>query len=176
MIPGMTGELRGDPQAVRDDRQLAPAAARLEVAGDRQGRRARVHDDALAVLDERRAGGTDPPLLVRLEALPDVERELGPAAIDARSLRRACAPGGRSDSSTTRSLRIVTAETWNCWRKVRDPSAPVLLDDPGDVLLPLTGEDVLRGGAGRSVTASPFPGTPGSGVRSGGFVWIARAQ
>ena len=80
--PGMAGELRGDAQPVGDDRQLAPAAAGLEVAGDGQGRRARVHDDALAVLDEGGAGGADPGLLVGLEPLADVERELRPAAVD----------------------------------------------------------------------------------------------
>ena len=82
VMPGMTGELRGDPQAVRDDRQLAPAAARLEVTGDRQGRRARVHDDALAVVDERGRGNADPSLLVGLQALADLEGELGAAPVD----------------------------------------------------------------------------------------------
>ena len=42
------------------------AVALLEVARDVQRRRAGVEDDALAVLDERRGGRADPPLLVAL--------------------------------------------------------------------------------------------------------------
>ena len=92
--PGMTGELRGDPQAVGDDGQLAPAAARLEVPGDGQRGGARVHRDALAVVDERRAGRADPALLVGLEPLADVEGELGPARGRRRSPRRGSGSGG----------------------------------------------------------------------------------
>ena len=53
------------------------------MTSDRQRGRAGVHHDALAVLDEGRGGRTDARLLVGLEALADVERELGPAAVDA---------------------------------------------------------------------------------------------
>ena len=61
--------------------------------------------------------------------------------------------------------------------KVRDPSAAVLLDDPGDVLLPFTCEDVLRGGAGTVGHGLSFPRVrQRSGGAKGGFVWMARAQ
>ena len=110
--PGVTGQLRGDPEAVRDDRQLAPAAARLEVASDGERRRARVQDDALAVLDEGRARRADPQLLVRLEPFADLEGELRSAPVDRdRAAVRPDEPC--SASRATRSLRIVTAETPN---------------------------------------------------------------
>ena len=76
-MPGVAGQLGGDPQAVGDDGQVAPAAARLEVPGHREGRRARVERDALAVDDHRRGRTADRVLLVALEPLADVERALG---------------------------------------------------------------------------------------------------
>ena len=50
-------------------------------------------------------------------------------------------------------------------RQVADPGATVLLDDAGDVLLALPGEDVARGGAGWNGHASPL--VPDRGSRAG---------
>ena len=145
----VAGELRGDPQAVGDDRQVAPAAARLEVAGHREGRRAGVEGDALAVVDERR----------RRPRRSRPSRRAGAARG-----RRTRAPAGCRSSATappwvrtsrcsasraSRSLRIVTVETPNWRGEVGDAGAAVLLDEAGDVLLALPGEDVARRGAGR---------------------------
>ena len=118
-----------------------PRALRWRATDER--RRARVHDDALAVVDERRAGRADPRLLVRLEPLADVERELGPAPVDGD--RAAVGPDqpalGLEDDEVLADGDRGDAEPG---RQVADPGAPVLLDDAGDVLLALAGEDVAR--------------------------------
>ena len=46
----------------------------------------------------------------------------------------------------------MTAETPNRRGEVRDPGAAVLLDDAGDVLLALLGEDVAGAASGRVTT------------------------
>src|SRR5260370_1160989 len=84
--------------------------------GDRQCRRARVHDDALAVVDQGRRRGSDPQLLVRLESLADLERKLGlsPAARDsARAARErsegAEQPGGGTEVEVRSNRAVVGA-------------------------------------------------------------------
>ena len=143
--PRRAGQLRGDPQPVGDDGQLAPAAARLELARHGERRRARVHDDALAVVDERsRAGAPIAVLLVLLESLADVERELRAVAVDGEIAPPCVRTTRRSASSATRSLRMVTVETPNCVGEVAHAGAAVLLDEADDVLLAFAGEDIAR--------------------------------
>ena len=170
--PRVPGELRGEPQAVGDDRQLAPAAARLELAGDGQGRRAGVEHDALAVVDEGRAR---PPRCAAFSSAWSRSRISNASSGRLRSTAIA-PPWVRtrrwSASSAIRSLRIVTAETPNSGRQVGHPGAAVLLDDPGDVLLSLAGEDVARGGAGWGGHASPLVRI-GATTRGEGFRLIS---
>ncbi len=81
-MPGWPASSAGDAQTVRDDGQLTPTAARLEVPGDRQRGRAGVQDDAFAIVDEGRRGRADASLLTRLQPLADLEGDLRPAAIE----------------------------------------------------------------------------------------------
>ena len=131
--------------------------ARLEVARDGQGRRAGIEHDALAVAHERRRGGPDPGLLVRLEALADLERELRAAVVEGDGAavgpdqavvglerHQVLADGDRGDAEPA--------------GEVGHPGAAVLLDDPGDPFLSLTGEDVGRGDVGWGGHASPRGG------------------
>ena len=70
---------------------------------------------------------------------------------------------------------MVTAETPNCAGQVGDPGAAVLLDDPGDVLLALPGEDVVReavAGIGHASPLAPRGLAHGSGL--GCFDWFPR--
>ena len=144
---GMSGEVRGQTEAVGDDRQLAPAAARLELSSDGQGCRARIHDDAVPVLDESRAGRADPEFLFRLEAFPDLKRQLGAAAIG----------GDRTTMGPDQSVLTFQGQQVLADRdrrhaelrsKIRNEHPAVLLDHPRDLLLPLAGEHMARGGAG----------------------------
>ena len=152
--PRMTRELRCDSKPIRDDRQLAPAAARLELTGDRQGRRARVHDDALAVVDEVGGGNADPSLLVSLQSLADLEGELGAASVDGD-----CPTVGPDESVLGLQDHEVLPDRdprhAELSRQIAHPRAPMLLDGPHDVLLALSGENVARGGAGWIGHASP---------------------
>ena len=114
-------------------------------------------------------GDTDDQLLVRLQALADVERELGPAPVDGD--RAAVGP----DQSTLRlEAEKVLADgdgrDLEPGRQVTDAHAPLLLDDADDVLLALAGEDVARGGAGWNGHASPPCGLG----TIGGFDWLQR--
>ena len=65
-------------------------------------------------------------------------------------------------------------------RQVGDAGAAVLLDDPGDVLLPLAGEDVARRGAGwngHALLMRPCGGrADGVSIGFGGTVDLARTQ
>ena len=127
--PRMAGQLRRDAQPVGDDRQLVPAAARLEVAGHGQGGRAGIDHDALAVVHEGGRSGPDARLLVRLEALADLERELRPAVVDGD--RAAVGP----DEATLgleghQVLADRDRRDAELRREVGHPGAAVLLDDP----------------------------------------------
>ena len=112
-----------------------------EVAGDVQGGRARVHHDALAVLDELGAGGADARLLVGLEPLADVERQLGPAPVDRD--RAAVRPDEAvlalecEEVLADRDRRDAEPQG-----ELGDAGTAVLLDDPSDVFLAFAGEDV----------------------------------
>ena len=168
-MPGMPGKLRRDAEAVGDDRQLAPAAARLELASDRERGRAGVHHDALAILHEGCAGGTDDELLVGLEALADVECEFRPAAVD-----RDRAAVGPDQPAVGLEPDEVLADgdrrDLETGRQLADANTAVLVDDAHDVLLPFAGEDVASGGAGWNGHASP----PCDFGTSRGFVWLQR--
>ena len=131
------------------------AGTRLELAGDGQGRRARVHHDALAVMDERGTGRPDPQLLVGLEPLADVERELRLAPVD----RDRPAVGADQPALVLEPDEVLAdrdGRDVEPGRQVADPGATVLLDDAGDVLLALPGEHVARRGAGWIGHASPL--------------------
>ena len=86
-------------------------------------------------------------LLVGLEPLADLEGELRPAPVDGD--RAAVRPDEAvlrlEDDEVLADRDRRDAELG---RQIADPGATVLLDDPGDVLLPLAGEDVARRGAG----------------------------
>ena len=141
---GMAGELGGDPQAVGDDGQVEPPAARREVPGHRQRRGAGVERDALAVDDHRRSSAADRVLLGSLEALADVERALGtgPAGDHRAAVRpdEAALLLQQVEVLADRDARHAeqAAELGNA-------GAAVLLDDPRDVLLALLGEHVAAG-------------------------------
>jgi hypothetical protein len=92
-------------------------------------------------VDEGRAGRTDPPLLVGLQTLADVERQLGSASIHGDGTAvgpdepmlgfegdEVLADGDRRDAEP------------GC--QVGDSRATVFLDDPDDVLLSFASEDV----------------------------------
>ena len=128
---------------------LQPPWARMP-SGDREAGGARVHDDRVAVVDQGRGRGAD--------AAPS--RPAGAARGGRRRARggrgrRRCAPpwvrdaGGRSSSSDARSLRMVTVETPNRVARSRTRTRPCSLDEAGDVVLALAGEDVAGRGAGR---------------------------
>ena len=160
-MPGMTGQFGGEAQAVGDDRQPAPATARLEMAGDRQGRRAGIEHDALAV-----AGRGSPP---RPRSAPS--RRPGAARgsrtrAPGRLRSTAMAPPWvrtrrRSASSAIRSLRMVTADTPNWLARSVTRARPLLVDDPDDPFLSFAGEDVARGDTRCGGHASPRGGTRG---------------
>ncbi len=110
----MAGEFRRDAQSVGHDRQLTPAAACLEMPGDRQRGGAGVEHDALAVAHQgcgrpprcatsRRAGGARGP-----------RRRVPVGCGRARWRRHGSGRGDHPPRAPTRSLRIVTAETPNC--------------------------------------------------------------
>ena len=154
-MPGMAGQLGGDAQTVRDDGQLTPAAARLEVPGDRERGRAGVQDDAFAIVDEGRRGRADACLLARLQPLADLEGDLRPAAIEGdRAAMRPLQPMlGLEDREILAHGHRRDPEAGG---QLLDADAPVFLDHAGDVLLSLAGEDVPQGGAGWFGHASPF--------------------
>ena len=116
------------------------------------------------------AGGTDALLLVGLEALADLERELRPAAVDGD--RAAVGPDepmlGFEHDEVLADRDRRHAELG---REIGDPGTTLLLDDAGDVFLAFTGEDVARGGARWIGHASP---SVELGIRARGFVGFRR--
>ena len=155
-MPGMAGQLGGEAQAVGDDRQLAPAAARLELAGDRRGRSCWRPSRC-----SRRRWTRAPP---RPRCEPSRRpggargcRTRAPAGCGRwRSRRRGSGRAGRSASSPTRSLRMVTAETPKRVASSATRTRPCSSTMRDDVLLAFAGEDVARGGAGWNGHASPL--------------------
>jgi hypothetical protein len=139
--PGVPGELRRDPEAVRDDREVQPAATCLEVAGEGEGGGAGVEGDAFAVRDHRRGLPADGLLLGALEALADVEGALrtGPRGRDGTAVRP-------DEPALQLECREVLADRdagdAEALRKVRDARSTVLLDEARDELLAFLGEHV----------------------------------
>ena len=150
----MAGQLRGEPQPVRDDGQLAPAAAGLELPGDGECGGARVHDDALAVAGRARGRRADPRLLVRLEPLADVERELRPAPVghDRTAVRPNQAAVSLEGQQVLADRDGGHAEAGG---QIAHAGTSVLLDDAGDVVLAFASEDVPRVAAGRQGHGAP---------------------
>ena len=138
---GETGELGGDPESVRDDRQLDPPAAGLEMTRDRERRGARIERDALAVHHHSGGQPPDPVLRVTLQALAHLEGALGETSDDAdRPAVRPRQPTlGLEHGQVLADRHARDAETL---REVGNPCASVLLDESDDVLLAFAREEV----------------------------------
>ena len=125
------------------------------MAGDGERRRARIHDDALAVLHEFGRGSPDALLLVLLEPLADVERELRPAAVghDRAAVRPDEPALGLEGQQVLADRDRGDAEPGG---QIVHAGASVLLDDARDVVLAFAGEDVPRVAAGRQGHGAPL--------------------
>ena len=90
-----------------------------------------------------------------LQPLADLEGDLGPAAIDGdrAAVRAQQSMLGLEDHEVLADGHGRDPEARG---QLVDADATVLLDDAGDVLLPLAGEDVAGGGAGWIGHASPY--------------------
>jgi len=138
----VASQLRGDPDAVRHHGKPVPGLAALEVARDGEGRGAGVQHDALAVADAARRGRADAGLRLPLEPLPDLEGKL--RAIVARSDRASVGaddpPFSLQDPEILSNGHRGDAEAAG---ELGHHGPPVRLDDPGDLLLALAGEDAV---------------------------------
>ena len=106
-------------------------------------------------MDERGTGRPDPQLLVGLETLADVERELRLASVD----RDRPTVGAYQPAIVLEPDQVLAdrhSRDVEPGRQVAHPGAALLLDDAGDVLLALPGKHVARRGAGWIGHASPL--------------------
>ena len=94
-------------------------------------------------MDQLRGRRTDPDLLIGLEALADVERELRPAAMrrDRAAVRPDEPAGGVEDDEVLADGDRRHGEPGG---KIRDPGTAVLFDKTGNVVLTFSREDILR--------------------------------
>ena len=107
-------------------------------------------------MHERGPRAPDEQLLVGLEALADVEGELRPVAVDGdrAAVRADDAGDGLEGDEVLADGDRGDAEPGD---EVRDPGTALLLDDAGDLVLPLPGEHVHGRGVGRTRHGRSFP-------------------